>query len=305
MQCIALAVSASPGCAVPSAAGVLIPEELAMVSMDSGRPGPRALLVGVDGLQSDAVAAAHTPHLDRLMRRGRGTLKGRSGPHPKSGPGWSTILTGRWPAAHGVTGNRFCGHRLAQHPDLFHRLRARRPEIRTGLVYSWPQLHRFGTVADYRVDVSTQIDPDAAAEAVGCALLARDAVDFLFVYFGGPDEAGHRDGFSADVPAYRRAIERMDRQLGRLLSCRLAPGPWLVAVTTDHGGGGGSLRQHGVDHPADREVLIVFEGAGVPAGPASDGTLAHVDVASVLARHLLSGDRPPLHPDGTRSEGAP
>lgn len=52
------------------------------------------------------------------------------------------------------------------------------------------------------------------------------------------DAAGHRHGFSLDVPEYLDAIQHFDRCLGRLLDAvAKRDEDWLLAITTDHGGG--------------------------------------------------------------------
>ncbi|CAK9016645.1 unnamed protein product [Durusdinium trenchii] len=60
----------------------------------------------------------------------------------------------------------------------------------------------------------------------------------LALYTHSVDLAGHVHGFSLDVPEYLESIEHFDACLGRLLDA-LADRheDWLLAITTDHGGG--------------------------------------------------------------------
>ena len=80
------------------------------------QPGPqRVLMIGIDGVRPDALAAARTPNLDRLIRTGAFTdttqiLGTRYSKNDTiSGPGWSSILTGVWADKHGVHDNEFTG----------------------------------------------------------------------------------------------------------------------------------------------------------------------------------------------------
>ena len=292
-----LVALSAPGCLWTATAGTVRPAELAR-RLSGGRPScavarPRALVVGIDGLGRDALTRAATPVLDGLRARGAYSLEGQSGDLAKSGPSWATVLTGVWRDRHGVDSNRFIGHRLGAHPDLFMRVARWAPGRRTALVASWPQLHHFGQAADLRVFEPFATCQDRCAEAAAQVILSRSDVDLLFVYLQAVDEVGHVEGFGPDIAAYRAAIEAADRRLGRILAavaarCPDAPEDWLVVVTTDHGGGALEPRGHGANAPEERDVLVLVAraqaaaGGGVALRPAPQ----HVDVAPTILAHL-------------------
>jgi hypothetical protein len=92
-----------------------------------GRPvrGRKALLIGIDGLRPDALPAAQTPNLDRLINAGCFTDQAKTSAVTVSGPAWSSLLTGVWPDKHGVHDNTFEGAdygRLGAAPGRVHRL---------------------------------------------------------------------------------------------------------------------------------------------------------------------------------------
>ncbi|CAK9054317.1 PPM-type phosphatase domain-containing protein, partial [Durusdinium trenchii] len=66
----------------------------------------------------------------------------------------------------------------------------------------------------------------------------QELPEVLALYTHSVDLAGHVHGFSLDVPEYLESIEHFDACLGRLLDA-LADRheDWLLAITTDHGGG--------------------------------------------------------------------
>ncbi len=213
------------------------------------------LLVGIDGLRlSVARRLAVAPTMQRLIEEG--SLHGMRMEVPTwSGPGWSSILTGRTHAEHGVRDNSFVGHRLYRYPDLLSLAFYRDQTTRTFAAASWPPLvapddlgpvihqrreqqmaglHRViardGETYGYRTT-----DSEVADAAV--AQLSQGGFDVGFVYFCGVDEAGHVYGLLGEE--YPAAITRVDRYLGRLVEevrRRQAGGErWLVAVVTDHG----------------------------------------------------------------------
>ena len=75
----------------------------------------RVLVIGIDGVRPDALAAAKTPNLDKLIKTSAfadstqilGTRYSKN--NTISGPGWSSILTGVWADKHGVHDNEFKG----------------------------------------------------------------------------------------------------------------------------------------------------------------------------------------------------
>ena len=51
-----------------------------------------------------------------------------------SGPAWSSMLTGVWPAKHGVTNNKFTGKRYDEFPDFLTRIEQVRPDLSTAAI---------------------------------------------------------------------------------------------------------------------------------------------------------------------------
>ncbi|MCA9552398.1 MAG: alkaline phosphatase family protein [Myxococcales bacterium] len=268
-----LSLSLASGCTWGVTRGTLTPAELVervpegkLTCVAHPPTGPRVrrvLMVGIDGLRPDALEAAATPNLDRLRAAGWYSLEALGEDVSKSGPNWASLFTGVHRARHGVDSNRFLGHRLAQHPDLFARVEAADPGRVTALVGSWPQLHYFGRAADLRVYAPFESCQDRCAEATAVALLSRTNVDVLFVYLQSVDEAGHAHGFGPEVPEYQRAIEAVDGRVGAILGalegrCSLADEDWLVVVTSDHGGGVVSPREHGDLVPEERVVPFIL-----------------------------------------------
>jgi hypothetical protein len=74
----------------------------------------KVLLIGIDGCRTDALLAAHAPHLQRLGKTGALSLSNdvlgdrKGGADSVTLPGWASMLTGVWADKHGVRNN---GHR--------------------------------------------------------------------------------------------------------------------------------------------------------------------------------------------------
>jgi len=260
---------------------------------------PHALIIGLDGVRPDALQAAHTPNLDRLVRDGQVSWDayaggGRDEGDPtqqatSSGPGWTSILTGVWVDRHGVRDNDFAGNHVDEYPHLFVRLREARPDLQLSSVAHWTPIHEhllrpFPGAADFLADARS----DAEVETFGVGVLERPDTDVLFLHFDEVDGAGHGHGYAVDVPAYIAAIETVDAHIGEVLAAlggraTRADEDWLVMVTTDHGGLGTS---HGGQSVDERAIFVIARRDRGPFGEVVTPGPGHTIVARTVLEHM-------------------
>jgi len=275
--------------ACPIAAGVAIAQDTAKVR--------KVLVIGIDGIRPDVLASVETPDLDRLAAEGTFSDRAQTGRPTVSGPGWSSLLTGVWPAKHGVTDNEFGGKRYDRYPDFLTRIEQVKPELNTFAAVDWLPL---GAREDGGPVISDAIDQkhvlngydltwpggDSSVVDISVNHLRDEDPDAAFVYLGNPDEVSHQTG-SIGQP-YREAIALADRHVGKLLDAvRARPTydaeDWLVLVSTDHGRRANG--DHGGDSPEETTIFYIASGPsarrGTPAEPP-----AIVDVAVTALAHL-------------------
>jgi hypothetical protein len=252
--------------------------------------GRRVLVIGVDGLRSDALRESReAPHLRQLMARGvltwdaqaGGELGGATQQPTISGPSWATILSGKYLPDHGVPNNVTGPYGTAgnYHPEkaphFAKYLKQTHPTAQVASIVSW------GWIEDYFNAPQTEF-LDFHAKAEGSDYPGRDSnvrdqavehlahhdPDILFLHFDQVDGAGHKDGFSTTVPSYLEAITRLDGLIGDVLAAierrpSYLQEDWLVIVTSDHGGKG---RAHGSQDPEVRTVPMIVAGKNVAQG---------------------------------------
>jgi len=235
------------------------------------------LVIGIDGVRWDTLLSEATPHLDSLAIRGFAAPVRVNDDGPTiSGPAWATIVTGALPSRHGILGNDFHGHHLAEFPDVVSLARDQRPELASWVGAAWlplvsedsggpmfagggwfpegPQAH---TGDDWEM-------ADAAVTAACAAFLTEhdgSQGSLVLCYLGGVDEVGHHHGVGE---LYRDFVRRSDARVGALLSAVAARDgeDWTVLVVTDHGhvDAGG----HGGDSVEERTAWIIAAGPAVP-----------------------------------------
>ncbi len=267
-------------------------------------PAKKVLVIGIDGCRPDALAAANTPHLDKLIAQGTycvdtQILAPRETPGDTvSGPGWSNILTGVWPDKHGVTNNSFMGSKYEEFPHFFARIKQVRPTAVTGSFTDWPPIkEKILSGADVGLGFPEegakkledyQIGDEQGADACAKFLREQDPTAVM-IYLGQVDETGHRHGFHPKLPQYIQAIETVDGLVGKVLTAiasrpKFADEDWLVIVCTDHGGvglGHGGGRKT----PEIRDVFLIISGPSAKQQRLEEPTY-QVDVVATALTHL-------------------
>ncbi len=252
------------------ALALLLPVLAQQQATPSSAPeNPHLLLIGIDGLRPDALAAAETPHLDRLIAEGAYSAEAQAGPITVSGPGWTQVTSGVWGDRHGVTDNAFGGQRIDEFPDFFTFVEQQHPEYDTRALLSWKPLETFVVKGADRIEFQ---DYDKGGDAINVAKatewMSDPSLDALYLYVADVDVAGHAHGFSPEVPEYIAEIEEVDAQLGQILDVMRARPEfeaerWLVVMTSDHGGIGTG---HAGGEPLQRTVPYLVSGAGAHQG---------------------------------------
>lgn len=239
----------------------------------------KVLFIGIDGCRFDALKAANTPHLDRLMAEGcfadNCLILGQryQGNDTISGPGWSTILCGVWADKHGVQDNSFKGKNYEQYPHFFSRLKEVDPEAKTASLVTWiPIQQHIVSAADVGAMFPTLTNDyekaDANASKAAVKVLTEQDPTAVFYYIGQVDETGHKHGFHPTVKPYLEAIEQADKHVGEVLEA-VAARPnrddeeWLVVVTSDHGG-------KGTGHGGGHQVPEILNSFLIVSGPAAE-----------------------------------
>lgn len=167
----------------------------------------KVMFIGIDGCRFDAIQAADTPNLDKLMSQGCFTdrcliLGDRyQGNDTISGPGWSSILCGVWADKHGVQDNSFKGRNYDEYPHCFRRLKEIDPKAYTASLVTWVPIQQY-IVSSADVGVmfaplnGDYIKADAQATKGAVKILAERDPTIVFLYIGQVDETGHAHGFT-------------------------------------------------------------------------------------------------------------
>jgi len=275
-------------------------------------PRPSILLVTLDTTRADAIGpearGVVTPAFDALAARGR-LFRQAYASAPETLPSHASMLTGLYPAGHGVREN---GRALAAgHVRLAERLQ--QAGYRTAaFVSAFVLARRFGLQRGFDV-YDDELPPGgvergaAATNERVLAWLRGDARPlFLWVHYFDPHAPyAPPEPFRSLHPKdpYRGEVAAMDAQLGRLLRAfeERISGPRAIVVVSDHGeglGDHGELQHGNLLYQSTMRVPLALVGPGLAPGvsdtPVSTRRVFHtvLDWAGLDPSLSLRGDTP-------------
>jgi arylsulfatase A-like enzyme/Tfp pilus assembly protein PilF len=272
---------------------------------------PSILLVTLDTTRADAIGPAasgiKTPSFDALATRGR-LFKFAYATAPETLPSHSSMMTGLFPAGHGVHEN--ARYLPDTHPVVAARLKEAGYQT-AAFVSSFILARRFGLARGFDVyddELSSGAVERGARDTTDRALAYLEGAPaaapvFLWVHYFDPHTPYGPPGQTAVTPkqAYLQEVVAMDEQLGRLVAAfdaraiRTGTSAAFV-VAGDHGeglGDHGELQHGNLLYQSTMHVPLVMVGPNVAAGeievPVSTRRVFHtlLDWAGIDAAHSL------------------
>jgi predicted AlkP superfamily pyrophosphatase or phosphodiesterase len=255
------------------------------------------VFIMTDGLRPDALQLAHTPAIDQLLAHSAYTMRASSVMPSLTLPCHTSIFHSVPPTRHGIMSNDW--QPMARPlPGLLEQAKSAGKQC--AFFHNWENLrdlNRPGSLAFsyFRDNCYTDPDGDVVIAQAAADYIRSDRPDFVFVYFGTIDVAGHNHGWMSG--AYLRQVERVDTAVALLLNT--LPTDAIILLHSDHGG---HDRMHGTNMTEDMTIPWLITGPGIRAGYEIQTPVSLLDTAPTLA-HLL--DIPP-HPqwEGRRVQEA-
>lgn len=235
----------------------------------------KVLLISVDGLRPDAIVN-HEKALS-FINRSAYTLNGTTVMPSVTLPCHMSMFHSVDPGRHGTTTNT---HMPQVRPidGICDVLTAAGKKC--GFFYNWYQLRdlaRPGSMETAYYCKGRHPDWAAANDEVtdaAIAAIAKKDIDFVFLYLGYTDEAGHKFGWMS--PEYMEAVDNSFDNIERVVNTLSEE--WCVIITADHGG---HDRSHGTDMPEDMTIPLIIIGSTVSPGTRI-GSANIIDIAPTV-----------------------
>ncbi|HEX2832063.1 MAG TPA: sulfatase-like hydrolase/transferase [Thermoanaerobaculia bacterium] len=254
-------------------------------------PRPSILLVTLDTTRADAIGEA-TPSFNALAARGR-SFTSAYATVPQTLPSHSSMMTGLYPAGHGVRENaRFL---TTNQPVLAEKLKG--AGYRTAaFVSAFAVAKRFGIGRGFDVydeafgkDRAERTARETTERALAYLQSPSDAPLFLWVHYYDPHypytpPEPYRTRFAQQ--SYLGEVAAMDEQLGRLVRAfeQRASGAKAIVVVADHGEG---LGEHGEQQHGNLLYQTTMHVPFVIVGPGFDRSTSRTPVSTRRIFHTV------------------
>lgn len=240
----------------------------------------KVLLILVDGMRPDAMK--DLDEAKEFMKKSAYTLNGTTVFPSITLPCHMSLFHSVEPARHGTTTNIYTPQ-VRPIDGLCEELKKNN---KTGaFFYDWEELRDLSRpeslIFSYFVsewgkglDAADEILANKAIKY----LAEDDCADFVFLYFGSPDGAGHSKGWMSDE--YLEAVEKSWKRIQRVTETLNEN--YTVIITADHGG---HERIHGENIPEDMTIPILIHGKDFQSGTEiHDANI--IDIAPTIAKLL-------------------
>jgi len=258
------------------------------------------LIIGLDGLCTEGVHTASTPHIDQLLSESQYTFTARNVIPSITLPNWTSHLTGSGPERHGVLTNKWTRETAeldaiakdqdGYYPSIFKVLKENVRGMKTAYYWNWKEL--INSMNPRYMD-EKNFEPadgyeDNYRRALAFMTAHRQEPTFVFLYSVHTDHAGHRHGWM--TPPYIQAIEEADTAIGQLLQQMKDAGLYddtFIILMTDHGG---VERGHGGYSDAEMRIPWAIRGPGIKPGEMKEQFFT-VNTAAIIA-HIFGASTP-------------
>ncbi len=241
----------------------------------------KVILILADGMRPDSMA--HLPYAKKLMQEGAYSLAAETTFPSVTLPCHFSLFLSVPTERHGISTNLYMPP-VRPVSGLFEQLAA--AGKKSIVYYDWEQLRdlwRPGTVehavfsrGNYEVN-----DEKHTTEAI--SYIEDNSPDFVFLYLGYPDGAGHDFGWMGEE--YMKSVEFVWNQIERIVE-RFRD-EYTFIITADHGG---HERRHGENIPEDMLIPLVCVGPDFKPGELESANI--MDIAPTVAKLMGAAPAP-------------
>ncbi|MBE6687804.1 MAG: hypothetical protein E7588_00840 [Ruminococcaceae bacterium] len=238
----------------------------------------KVLLILVDGMRPDALDKCGDNYLCKLAEESLSTLEAKTVMPSVTLPCHTSLFYGVEPARHGITTNVWMP--MVRPVDSLVDVIAKAGGV-CATFYNWEQLRDLWSPGSVDMacfsNLHSSQNTDAMLTDLATGYIRSKNPDFVFLYLGMTDEAGHKDGWMSE--AYLKQVKDVNLFIKSIIG--RIPKDYTVIVTADHGG---HERCHGTNMPEDVTIPLIIKSNLVTPGKLENADIR--DIAPTIAKIL-------------------
>lgn len=213
-----------------------------------GKSERKVLIINIDGAVGSEVMKVNPTNIAALIKNGKFSFSALTDAVSSDAGSLASMLTGVASAKHAIIDDNYTAVKnpdntdeehgaITNYPTFFSRLLDVRPDFKAVTITTDAALNKYLIHADHRILAAD----DAMVKDSAVNILQANNAKIVFADFRDVKVVGNSVGFSADVPAYKAVIEKVDGYIGELTAAlkkrkNYAAEDWLILVTTNRGG---------------------------------------------------------------------
>ncbi|MBQ6846093.1 MAG: alkaline phosphatase family protein [Oscillospiraceae bacterium] len=234
----------------------------------------KVILILCDGMRPDAME--NLPYVKEFMKKSAYTMKAETVFPSVTLPCHMSLFLGVPPERHGITTNLYMPP-VRPVNGIIEQLKVAKKT--SAVFFDWEQLRdlwRPGNITYSRFEAGHTAEIAAKNTDDAIRYISENSPDFVFLYIGYPDGAGHDFGWMTDE--YMESVRASWEQIARVVE--KFEGEYTFIITADHGG---HDRIHGTEMPED--MIIPFMAMGPDFVPGEiKGQVNIMDITPTIAR---------------------
>lgn len=244
----------------------------------------KTILILVDGMRPDAIKLSKNEFLRELAKKGKYTYKARAVMPSCTLPCHSSLFFSVDPLRHGITTNTWkpMVRPIDSLIDIINKY-----EGKAGMFYNWEELrdlnrpgslHRsyYQSICEGK-NIEEEQKKEQEMTNLAIEYIKKESPDFLFLYLGYTDHAGHDFGWMEEE--YNEVLSNAMECVKKLWEATAYD--YQLIITADHGGHG---RDHGNDIPEDMTIPIIMVGDQFNHGMIEEASIK--DIAPTIVKLL-------------------
>lgn len=218
----------------------------------------KSILILVDGMRPDAILVSENQYLSSLAQKSTYSYNAQTVMPSYTLPCHTSLFFSLSSARHGITTNSWMPpvRPVESICDVFHKYGKK-----TAMFYNWEELRDLNKPGSLDFSYFIRQNGDDQKLMLDERLMTERAIeyilqevpDFLFLYLGYLDTAGHNYGWMSNE--YMTALQNSIDCIEKVRSS--VPANYNILVTADHGG---HDRTHGLDLPEDMTIPLILNG---------------------------------------------